>query len=104
MSAQRKKQKSAQIVRSVSKLAGTLTGTTVGIGKKAPGFRAFVKVKTLAAKLESELAVTNRKLNSTRNKTKETQSQLKTLQTENEALNSALKQAQNKARGIKNPD
>ena len=120
MSAQRKdEQESAQIVRSIFKLAGTLAGTTVGIGKKAPGYRAFVKVKALAAALESELdtanhelatlesefAVANRKLDRTREKTKKTRfqllSQLKAFQAESESLNSALKQAKNKTRGAK---
>ena len=50
MSAQQKhKQESVQVVRSISKLAGILAGTTVGIGKKVPGIKAFVEVKALAA-------------------------------------------------------
>ena len=53
-----------------------LTGTTVGIGKKAPGFRAFVKVKALAAALESELDAANSKLAETQEKVEKTQSQL----------------------------
>jgi chromosome segregation ATPase len=106
MSAQRKdKQKSAQIVSSISKLAGILARIIVGIGKKAPGFRAFVKVKALAAALESELAVANRKLDRTREKVKKTRSQLssqlKAFQAKNGSLNSALKQAQNKTRGAR---
>ena len=120
MSAQRKhKQKSVQVVRSISKFAGTLAGTTVGIGKKAPGLKAFVEVKALAAvleseldaanhelaTLESELAVANCKLDKIWEKTKKKQSQLssqlKAFQAESESLNSALKQAKNKTRGAK---
>jgi len=113
MSAQRKhKQESVQVVRSISKFAGTLAGTTVGIGKKTPGIKAFVEVKALVAALESELdaanheratleselAIANRKLDKTRKKTK---TQFNAFQAECDSLNSALKQAKNKSRGAK---
>ncbi|MHC4762152.1 MAG: hypothetical protein ACYS71_02055, partial [Planctomycetota bacterium] len=66
MTARRKrrkvKRKPTQIVRSISRFAGTLVGTTVDIGKKAPGVRAFLKIRNLAATLESELDATNHKL------------------------------------------
>ncbi len=106
MSEQRKdKQKPAQIVRPIAKLTGTLAANSVDVGKKVSGLGVFGKAKAQVAALETELVTVNTRLAETQEETRKTQSQLvsliKALQEENESLNSALKQARNKARGVK---
>ncbi|MBW8034734.1 MAG: hypothetical protein FVQ79_03530, partial [Planctomycetes bacterium] len=120
MSAQKKdKREPGKVIASVSRVAGILAGTTVGISKKTPGFSAFIKVKELTAALkseletaqnkvstlESELVAENRKLDTSRNKAKKTRSdllsQIKTLQSKNESLESSLKQSKNMVRAAK---
>ncbi len=98
------KREPTQIISSASRMAGILVGTTVGIGKKAPGIRVFVKAKAL----ESELDTTTHELVVLKEKAEKTQSQLSfkvdALQEKKESLNSVLRQSRNNTRSAKNKE